>query len=256
VTRRRRVMLIAFVVSVGVHLALALFVVLLPSVLPKEAQPEEQGTVELLMVEQKGAQPRDAGQPKKSEPAPRPSETAARPKAENQKHGTEVPAPETVPAPAASEDGDEPIPPPPNQSPHRVAQEVAQPTANPNEEEPSAVRPQEVPVFDFAGTESESNAIASGERILPAMKDDRFRNRPPVYPVEADVRGEHGTVVVVIHVSENGIAAGADVLESSGYDLLDQAAVTAVRSWHFHPAMKEGRGVPFDMPFRFIFESY
>jgi len=44
------------------------------------------------------------------------------------------------------------------------------------------------------------------------------------------------------------------VLVSSGYDILDQAAVTAVRKWHFRPAMQEGRSIPFDMPFRFIFE--
>ena len=28
-----------------------------------------------------------------------------------------------------------------------------------------------------------------------------------------------------------------------------------VRKWHFHPAMQEGRTVPFDMPFQFIFET-
>jgi periplasmic protein TonB len=112
------------------------------------------------------------------------------------------------------------------------------------------------PVFDLGGTESESNAIVLGERILPAMKDDKFRNRPPVYPVEAEIRGEHGSVVIVIHVSEHGVATGADVAESSGYDVLDQAAIVAVRKWHFHPAMREGQPIPLDMPFRVTFEPY
>jgi periplasmic protein TonB len=58
----------------------------------------------------------------------------------------------------------------------------------------------------------------------------------------------------VIHVSDNGTPSGVDILESSGVDLLDQAAVTAVKKWHFHPAMKEGQAVPFDYPFQFIFE--
>jgi protein TonB len=111
-------------------------------------------------------------------------------------------------------------------------------------------------VFDLEGTDSESNAIVMGGHVLPAMPDDRFRNRPPVYPIEAQIHNEHGSVVVLIHVSENGLATGADVLESSGVEILDQAALTAVRKWHFRPAMKGGQAVPFDYPFRFVFEPY
>jgi protein TonB len=88
------------------------------------------------------------------------------------------------------------------------------------------------------------------------MPDNRFRNRPPAYPAEAEMRGQHGAVVVVIHVSENGVAASVDVVESSGVAVLDQAAVAAVRKWRFHPAMQAGRTIPFDMPFRFVFEAY
>ena len=111
-------------------------------------------------------------------------------------------------------------------------------------------------MFDLAGTDSDSNAIALGNQIVPAMKDDRFRNRPPIYPTDAQTLGQNGTVVVLIHVSENGVATGADVVESSGFEVLDRAAVTAVLKWHFRPAMRDGRTVAFDMPFRFVFEPY
>ena len=111
-------------------------------------------------------------------------------------------------------------------------------------------------MFNLEGTESDSNAVALGSRILPAMPDNRFRNRPPAYPVEAVMRGEHGEVVVLIHVAENGLATSAEVVESSGVEVLDQAAVTAVRKWRFRPAMQAGRAIPFDMPFRFIFNPY
>jgi protein TonB len=87
------------------------------------------------------------------------------------------------------------------------------------------------------------------------MPDDRFRNRPPAYPPEAEMRGEHGSVDVLIHVSESGIATGADVTQSSGVASLDRAALAAVLKWHFRPAIRDGRGVPFDMPFRFVFED-
>jgi protein TonB len=111
-------------------------------------------------------------------------------------------------------------------------------------------------VFDLEGTDSESNAIVMGDHVLPALPDDHFRNRPPIYPMEAQTLGEHGEVVVTIHVGESGLAAGADITESSGFRVLDEAVLTAVRKWHFHPALKDGQAIPFDMPFRFIFEPF
>jgi protein TonB len=292
VSRRRRLMLIAIVVSVGVHLAAALLVVVLPRVLPREPAQEEQGAVELLMVEQKGATPSQAGQPENPTPAPAPPEKADTAKTEDQtaeadkgapaNPAKEVPAP-PAPAPTTltSEHGDEPVPAPAKQPASKAADADTQPVdqpdthpadkantkpdrkqaeAKPTPQKPAEVQPsppqkQDAPVFDLAGTDSESNAVVLGGRVIPAMKDDRFRNRPPIYPVEAEMLGEHGTVVLLIHVSEKGLATGADVAESSGVAVLDQAAVTAVRKWRFHPALKEGRPVPFDMPFRFIFEA-
>jgi protein TonB len=109
-------------------------------------------------------------------------------------------------------------------------------------------------VFNLSGTESDSNAIAMGQGILPAMPDDRFRNRPPIYPIEAQLHDQYGAVLLLIHVSESGVATGVDVEQSSGVDVLDEAAITAVRKWRFRPALQDGHTVPFDYPFKFIFE--
>jgi protein TonB len=95
-----------------------------------------------------------------------------------------------------------------------------------------------------------------GQGILPAMPDDRFRNRPPIYPIEAQLHGQHGSVTLLIHVGENGVATGVDVQHSSGVDMLDQAAIAAVRNWRFRPALQDGHPVPFDYPFEFIFEPH
>lgn len=287
---RRHLLLIAIAVSVGIHLAAALLLVVVPRVLPRAPGQQEQGAIELLMVEQKGAAPSEAGQPQN--PAPAPPEKADTPKIEDQK--TEVdkkapasPAPKeasatSTPAPAAltSDHGDEPVPAPSAQTPPAAAeaetrpaepadahpgekadiqpaqkQAEAQPAAPQVEPQPAPPQKEEGPVFDLAGTDSELNAIVTGGQVIPAMKDDRFRNRPPIYPVEAEMLGEHGTVVLLIHVSERGLATGADVEQSSGVSVLDEAAIAAARKWRFHPALKEGRPVPFDMPFRFIFEG-
>jgi periplasmic protein TonB len=260
-SRRRRFLLIAVLLSVGVHLIAALLIVFLPRVLPREAGPQEQGTVELLMVEKKGAQPTQAGQPKDSKPAQVPPEKAETPKTdapkpEVQKDETPAREPKVVPAPPVTAPGDEPVPPPTEQTPPKPAMADSRPAPKPTEAQPMPPQTQGAPVFDLEGTDSDSNAIVMGGHVLPAMPDDRFRNRPPVYPIEAQVRNEHGSVMVLIHVAANGLATGADVVESSGVQILDEAALTAVRRWHFRPAMKEGQAVPFDYPFRFVFEPY
>ncbi|MEA2738001.1 MAG: periplasmic protein TonB [Acetobacteraceae bacterium] len=253
-TRRNRLLLIAATLSVSIHLIAALLIVMLSRSPPKAGAAAEQGTVELLMVEKKGAQPSQAGQPQEATPAPAPPEPAQATKTEEK---TDEPAKQAAKAPPPpSEQGDEPAPPPAEQArPPPPASKDETPTKQ-TEAQPTAPPSQQGPVFDLAGTDSESNAIVLGGQVLPAMKDDRFRNRPPPYPVEAEVRGEHGSVLVMIHVSQDGTAASVDVVESSGHSVLDQAAVTAVRKWHFRPALRDGQSVPFDMPFRFVFEPY
>jgi protein TonB len=82
-----------------------------------------------------------------------------------------------------------------------------------------------------------------------------FHNRPPEYPREAAMNGEHGTVVVMIHVSPAGTTAGLDVVSSSGYALLDRAVREAVARWRFLPAVKDGQPVASDMKMGFIFEN-
>lgn len=252
--------------SVALHLLLVALLLLFVRSRPADPDANPVGTVELLLVEKRGSgkpiapsRP-DLKPPTASTPAP-PPPAAAKPT---------PPAPPAVAAPAPpplSDPAGEPVPltaqttpqpskpvetPPPVPAPPPPEAKVAQ---RPPPPPPAQPQPQEAPVFNLEGTDSESNAIALGEHIIPASPDDRFRNRPPVYPYEAAARGEHGAVVVIIHVSANGMSTGADVVATSGVASLDQAALDAVRKWHFQPAMKDGRAIPFDMPMRFIFES-
>ncbi|MDR3535407.1 MAG: energy transducer TonB [Acetobacteraceae bacterium] len=108
--------------------------------------------------------------------------------------------------------------------------------------------------FNLGGTDSESNAVVKGKDVIPASVDQRVRNKPPIYPEDAVRRGQRGAVLVLIHVSPEGLTAGTDILQSSGVASLDQAALDAVRGWRFLPAVKDGAPVAFDMPMRFVFE--
>ncbi len=135
------------------------------------------------------------------------------------------------------------LPPKPQAAPSR--HRPRRPRAN-------AVKP--APELNLGGTDSPSNVTASGPNVVPAKIDARWRNREPVYPRVAALRGEHGTVLLVVHVGADGLAAGVDVAKSSGFVLLDTAARDAVQTWRFLPALKDGDAVAFDVPLRVVFK--
>ncbi len=64
----------------------------------------------------------------------------------------------------------------------------------------------------------------------------------PVYPEGARQAGKAGTVLLKVQILENGLAGDVSVKQSSGNELLDQAAVNAVYKWHFTPAKEKNTG--------------
>lgn len=63
----------------------------------------------------------------------------------------------------------------------------------------------------------------------------------PDYPRRALVRGEGGSVLVIVHVGPDGVPTSTSLAQSSGSRELDRAAQQAVRRWRFEPAMADGR---------------
>ena len=59
---------------------------------------------------------------------------------------------------------------------------------------------------------------------------------PPRYPDLARQRGWQGTVLLLVQIDAQGVVTNVEVEESSGYQLLDAAAVNAVRQWRYKPA--------------------
>ncbi len=64
-----------------------------------------------------------------------------------------------------------------------------------------------------------------------------------VYPPEARKAKQEGSVLLRVLVDGRGNAATVSVSVSSGYTLLDNAAVTGVRRWRFSPACKGGEPI-------------
>lgn len=226
--------------------------------------PTKQAQVELLMVERQGT--RAASPAPQSAQRPRPAKSPpAKPAATTPKPPPETPKPqvdkssEPVPRPAPRPEQPpavQPQPPPPDAPrPDAEASKETQGDKPADAARPAPPSKQKAPKIDFTGTGADSDADVLGGNVLPASPDDRYRNMPPPYPVAAAERGEHGTVTVMIHVDADGSAAGADVIELSGFPALDASAVEAVKKWHFHPALKDAKPVPFDFPFRFEFRQ-
>jgi protein TonB len=68
--------------------------------------------------------------------------------------------------------------------------------------------------------------------------------RPAVaYPPEAYRAREEGRVLVNVDVDPAGNVTGASIVERSGSQTLDRAALEEVRTWKFSPALEDGKPV-------------
>lgn len=64
------------------------------------------------------------------------------------------------------------------------------------------------------------------------------KNTSPSYPQVARRRNIQGTVIILATVSEEGRVTEAKVDKSSGFDVLDNAALSAIRMWEFVPGKR------------------
>ena len=268
----------ALLLSLGAHLGfLAALVWFLHAGGPGVETPDQRVMVELVMEERRGE-----AVPPAPVPPPAPPSTmealaveSASPPPRAPAAGLQEMEPERETArealPARSQQPIEGEPPPLVQQPPKddavekaasaPVPEAPQPEKADEKAETPSPSPAATPAAPLAamkitlsGTGSLSDTLAEGDQIIPAAADAVFHNRQPVYPIEAVRRGQHGAVVVVIHVSPSGRTAGADVVSSSGHVILDRAAREAMLTWRFLPAMKGGRAVASDLPVRVIFE--
>lgn len=62
-----------------------------------------------------------------------------------------------------------------------------------------------------------------------------FQNLPPPYPELAKQMHQEGLVILAVDVNKEGIPIDVSIEKSSGYQMLDQSALKAVRHWRFQP---------------------
>jgi protein TonB len=76
----------------------------------------------------------------------------------------------------------------------------------------------------------------------------------PDYPRQAQRKRQEGTVTLLADVRADGTVDGCRVETSSGFPLLDDAALAVLPTWRFKPRIVAGAAIPFiaRVPFRFV----
>lgn len=93
-------------------------------------------------------------------------------------------------------------------------------------------------------TRTEATSSNNANSFESAKANAAYLHNPrPVYPEVARRREWEGRVLLKVQVLANGHAATVTLATSSGHDVLDEAALEAVRNWHFVPAKRGGQPV-------------
>jgi protein TonB len=87
----------------------------------------------------------------------------------------------------------------------------------------------------------------------PDYKASYLNNPPPAYPMVARRQGLQGRVVLHVEVLADGVCGQINIQKSSGYAMLDNAALQTVKNWRFMPASRAGHAVDkwFMIPIQF-----
>lgn len=159
------------------------------------------------------------------------------------------PEPEPVPEPPPSEPQVTAPEPPPEPMPEPVKKPApVERSAAPPKLKPPAPkqRPKTLPSVSKPVTPSSGglpNGTATVKSAGPTTGVRVRSNPPPAYPAAARSSRQEGIVTLDVEVSATGIPTTVSLANGSGFPVLDQAAIAAVRRWRFEPAKVAGTPV-------------
>lgn len=126
---------------------------------------------------------------------------------------------------------------------------------------PSAAKPVAYAAAGSYSSFSDAGRPQAASGTVPALSNayPLYRENPaPGYPELARQQGYEGVVLVAAEILADGRVGKALVSKSSGYAILDQSAIKAVKKWKFEPAKKAG--VPYktwaELPIKFVINDH
>ena len=96
---------------------------------------------------------------------------------------------------------------------------------------------------DISNTNNGVTQNDFGKSGLPQL----IKKTIPEYPDISKTMGQEGSVTILCHVDVNGNVSHVSLHKSSGYDLLDKAALNAAESCLFIPAYQNGEPIALDI---------
>ncbi|MBN9091173.1 MAG: energy transducer TonB [Reyranella sp.] len=146
-----------------------------------------------------------------------------------------------------------PLPPKPQPKPQAAPAPQAKPAPPRPASKPAVTQTATAP--DAGTAQITQTAAAAPPSAIVWEHHPRFRvpPRPAVYPPRAIELGHQGEALVRVRLEPDGSAGEIVLWRGSGFDLLDKAALAAVRGWQFMPAMRNGHAVAawVEIPVRF-----
>jgi protein TonB len=118
--------------------------------------------------------------------------------------------------------------------------------------EPPAI--EQVSSEELAQADQSDPAANTAAEVQPTPTAPLIVAAPaPTYPRVSLRLGHEGEVLLRIHVSHVGAILEIELIESSGHERLDQAALDTVRAWTFRPATESGVAVAGTLLHRVVF---
>lgn len=149
-------------------------------------------------------------------------------------------APESTPEPPAPQPTPEMSTPPPEPVPTPAPETISSPESTPAHAPRSLGQKRSRPAAPHPAA-AVSGAVNRGAAAGPLNLHAGYLSNPkPDYPAEARRQQQQGVVRLSVEVDAEGRAAEVDLARSSGFPLLDAAAIQAVRRWRFTPARAAG----------------
>jgi len=126
----------------------------------------------------------------------------------------------------------------------------SEPVALPSQPEPA---PEPVAVAEAAPVQMPQGPITLSSELSVACPE----LSAPIYPPLSRRLGEEGKLVLRVELDEGGRVNIARIVTSSGFKRLDEAAMTAVKTWRCNPPLRNGQPVRAIalQPFNFVLQG-
>ncbi len=85
--------------------------------------------------------------------------------------------------------------------------------------------------------QSTESKLIAGAITKPVFRQDFIISPPPNYPLEARKQSVQGTASLKLVIQPSGIVKRVEILESSGSNILDQEAISALSNWIYQSNM-------------------